>query len=371
MGVTVDLPRRWCERLGLEHIVDLPAGTILQTIDRLRSVAPPLQDLAAPDPENPHSVRLFLNHRLLRRPADFHQTIGSGDRLLVALPPHAAGPLPPGALTPEEKARYARHIALPEVGEEGQRRLKDSSVAIVGVGGLGSPLAIYLAAAGMGRLGLIDPDTVDPADLHRQVLYGTADLGRPKIEAARERLRDLNPDLEIVGHGEDLSPRNAIEILREYDVVCDATDNFPSRYLINDACVLLGRPNVFGSVFRFEGQVTVFGRHPGPCYRCLFPEPPPPGMVPTCVEGGVLGILPGVIGLLQATEAVKLLVGLPRILIDRLVVYDAIKMRFRDLRVQRDPTCPACGDNPAISSLSEHEGAYTASPSAPRAAPKV
>lgn len=367
MGIRIDLPRRWSALLDLESAPELPEGTVREVIESFRSAVPPARMLIpeAIGPSRP--VRYLLNGRLLRSAADLDRRVGSGDRLTVVPPPHGSPPASQaGDLTPEESLRYARHLVLPEVGEEGQRRLKDSAVAIVGAGGLGSPLAIYLAAVGVGRLGLIDADRVEPADLHRQVLYGTDDLGRPKVDAARQRLHDLNPCVEVIGHAEAFTPRNAIEILRDYDLVCDATDNFPTRYLINDACVLTGRPNVFGSVFRFEGQLTIFCHPPGPCYRCLFPEPPPPGMVPTCVEGGVLGIVPGVIGLLQATEVVKMLVGLPHLLTDRFVVYDAIEMRFRDLPVRRDPTCPACGDSPAISSLIDHEPYYSSRPLAPR-----
>ncbi|MBM3288063.1 MAG: molybdopterin-synthase adenylyltransferase MoeB [Candidatus Eisenbacteria bacterium] len=270
----------------------------------------------------------------------------------------------PPKLTADETLRYARHLSLPDVGREGQRRLKGSSVLVIGLGGLGSPLALYLAGAGVGQIGMVDFDTVDPSDLHRQILHGTADLGRTKIDSAIERIRDLNPYIRTEGHATRLTPANALEIFRDYDVVVDATDNFPTRYLINDTCVLLGRPNVYGSVFQFEGQVAIFGLPGGPCYRCIYPEPPPPGMIRTCVEGGVLGILPGVIGLLQATEVIKLLLGLPGLLTGRLVVYDALRMHFRSIAVQADPTCPCCGERPRIDSLIDYEG-FCARPSSP------
>jgi adenylyltransferase/sulfurtransferase len=264
-----------------------------------------------------------------------------------------------GAALPElsaaERIRYSRHLLLPEVGEEGQRRLKASSVLVVGAGGLGSPLAIYLAAAGVGRLGLVDFDRVDESNLQRQVLYGTSDLGRPKLEAARTRLADLNPALRIDLHPVRLESANAMEILAPYDVVVDGTDNFPTRYLVNDACALLGKPNVHGSIFRFDGQVSVFHAAKGPCYRCLYPDPPPPGLVPSCAEGGVLGVLPGVIGVLQAIECVKLLLGHGEPLIGRLLLFDALGMRFRELTLRKDPACPLCGERPTVTRLIDYE----------------
>lgn len=259
--------------------------------------------------------------------------------------------LPP--LSPEEARRYARHLVLPEVGEEGQRRLKDARVLLVGAGGLGSPAALYLAAAGAGTLGVVDFDAVDASNLQRQILHGTKDLGRPKVESARDRLRDLNPHVEVVGIEARLGAANGLELLRDWDVVVDGTDNFATRYLVNDACVLLGKPNVHASVFRFEGQASVFGAPGGPCYRCLHPEPPPPGAVPSCAEGGVLGVLPGLLGLVQATETVKLVTGIGEPLAGRLLVVDALAMEFRTLSLRRDPRCPACGTR-EIRTLAEH-----------------
>lgn len=255
--------------------------------------------------------------------------------------------------TREELQRYARQIILPGMGEEGQARLKGGSVALVGAGGLGSPAALYLAAAGVGRIGLIEFDTVDASNLHRQVLYGTADVGRPKTEAAQERLRSANPHIEITVHPERLAAANALEILRPYDVVADGSDNFATRYLVNDACVLLRKPNVYGSVFRFEGQASVFDARVGPCYRCLFPVPPPPDSIPSCAEGGVLGVLPGLIGLIQATEVLKILLETGETLIGRLVLYDALQMSFRELRLAKSPDCPACGKNPVLVALED------------------
>jgi molybdopterin/thiamine biosynthesis adenylyltransferase/rhodanese-related sulfurtransferase len=238
-------------------------------------------------------------------------------------------------LTPSERIRYARHLILPEVGEAGQERLKASSALIVGAGGLGSPVGLYLAAAGVGRIGIVDFDDVDGSNLHRQVLYGASDVGHPKLEAARRRLQDLNPEIAIETHAAALTSENALDILINYDVVIDGTDNFPTRYLVNDACVLLGKANVYGSIFRFEGQASVFSAQDGPCYRCLYPEPPPPHLVPSCAEGGVLGVLPGVIGTIQATEAIKLLTGIGETLVGRLLLFDALKMTFRTLRLRQ------------------------------------
>jgi len=246
-------------------------------------------------------------------------------------------------LSTEELQRYSRHLLLPEVGLEGQRRLKAGRVLLVGAGGLGSPLGLYLAAAGVGHLGLVDFDVVDVTNLQRQVMHGTRDIGRPKLESARDRLLDINPHTDIETYETRLTADNALEIVREYDVVADGTDNFPTRYLVNDACVLTGRPNVYGSIFRFEGQASVFATPDGPCYRCLFREPPPPGLVPSCAEGGVLGVLPGLIGTIQATETLKILLGIGTTLAGRLLLVDALRMQFRTLKLQRDPDCPACG----------------------------
>jgi adenylyltransferase/sulfurtransferase len=258
-------------------------------------------------------------------------------------------------LTPGEYQRYSRHLSLPEVGVEGQRRLKAARVLCIGAGGLGSPAALYLAAAGVGTIGLVDFDAVDVTNLQRQILYGTADVGRPKLEAAAERLTGLNPGVRIEPHAVAFSAANARELIAAYDVVLDGTDNFPARYLVNDACVLVGRPNAYGSIFRFEGQASVFAAPGGPCYRCLHPEPPPPGLVPNCAEGGVLGVLPGIIGTVQATEALKLILGVGEPLIGRFLVFDALRMRFRELTLRKDPDCPVCGPAPRIRELRELE----------------
>ncbi|MBV9773669.1 MAG: molybdopterin-synthase adenylyltransferase MoeB [Gemmatimonadetes bacterium] len=258
-------------------------------------------------------------------------------------------------LSPGETLRYARHLILPEVGPAGQRKLKSSRVLLVGAGGLGSPLALYLAAAGVGTLGIVDFDVVDTTNLQRQVLHGTSDVGRAKLDSARDRIGEVNPHVRVEPHPVRLSSDNALDLLCEYDVVVDGTDNFPTRYLVNDACVLLGKPNVYGSILRWEGQASVFWAERGPCYRCLFREPPPPGMVPSCAEGGVLGVLPGMIGTIQATETVKLLLGVGEPMVGRLLLLDALRMRFRELKLRKDPECPVCGEHPTIRELIDYD----------------
>jgi molybdopterin/thiamine biosynthesis adenylyltransferase/rhodanese-related sulfurtransferase/molybdopterin converting factor small subunit len=258
-------------------------------------------------------------------------------------------------LTREEVQRYSRHLIMPEVGVEGQRKLKAARVLCIGAGGLGAPASMYLAAAGVGTLGLVDFDVVDSSNLQRQIIYGTPDVGRRKLEAARERIAAMNAGVNVVLHETTLTSKNALDVLKDYDVVLDGTDNFQTRYLVNDACVLLGKPNAYGSIFRFDGQASVFAMKGGPCYRCLYPEPPPPGLVPSCAEGGVLGVLPGVIGVIQATEAIKLILGTGQPLVGRLLLYDALQMRFRELRLRRDPECPICGDHPTITALIDYD----------------
>jgi adenylyltransferase/sulfurtransferase len=267
----------------------------------------------------------------------------------------AAPPAPPATLSKDEILRYSRHLIMPEVGMEGQLKLKAAKVALIGTGGLGAPLGMYLAAAGIGRIGLVDFDVVDFTNLQRQVIHGTKDVGKKKLDSAAETMLDINPYVQIDRHEVALTSENALEILKDYDIVVDGTDNFPTRYLVNDACVLLKKPNVYGSIFRFEGQATIFAYPGGPCYRCLYPEPPPPGLVPSCAEGGVLGILPGTVGLIQATETVKLILGIGEPLIGRLVLYDALAMRFRELKLRRNPECPVCGDHPTITKLIDYQ----------------
>ena len=306
-----------------------------------------------------HFVNIYVNDEDIRylqkeqTPLDGTATIsiipsvagGSGAAVAAELP----------TLDQEEVARYSRHLILPEVGMEGQRKLKAASVLCVGAGGLGSPVLLYLAAAGIGRIGIVDFDVVDLSNLQRQVLHGTADIGRKKLESARDSVKAINPHVQVDLHETALSSQNALELFKPYDIIIDGTDNFPTRYLVNDACVLLGKPNAYGSIFRFEGQASVFATKDGPCYRCLYPEPPPPGLVPSCAEGGVLGVLPGIIGVIQATEAIKVILGTGEPLIGRFLIYDALKMKFRELKLRRDPECPVCGDHPTVKALIDYE----------------
>jgi adenylyltransferase/sulfurtransferase len=304
-------------------------------------------------------VNIYINDENIRHldreatrvaPGDTISIIPSvaGGSVLVETQPATEG------LSNQEILRYSRHLIIPEVGMEGQIKLKQAKVLLIGAGGLGAPLGLYLTAVGVGRIGLVDFDVVDLTNLQRQVIHGTSDVGRKKLDSATEAMTDINPGVRIDRFDTALSSENALEILRDYDVIVDGTDNFPTRYLVNDACVLLGKPNVYGSIFRFEGQATVFAYQGGPCYRCLYPEPPPPGLVPSCAEGGVLGILPGLIGLVQATETVKLILGIGQPLAGRLLLYDALAMRFRELIVRRDPECPICGDHPSIRELVDY-----------------
>jgi adenylyltransferase/sulfurtransferase len=258
-------------------------------------------------------------------------------------------------LSKDEILRYSRHLIMPEVGMEGQLKLKKANVLCIGAGGLGSPLALYLAAAGVGRLGIVDFDVVDFTNLQRQVIHGTADVGRSKLVSAQETIAEINPNVEVVGYPTRLTSDNALDLFEGYDIIVDGTNNFPTRYLVNDACVLLGKPNVYGSIFRFEGQVSVFYAQEGPCYRCLYAEPPPPGLVPSCAEGGVLGVLPGIVGCIQAMEAIKLIIGQGQPLIGRLLVFDALSIRFRELKLRKDPECPVCGTHPTITRLIDYE----------------
>ncbi|HET9265301.1 MAG TPA: molybdopterin-synthase adenylyltransferase MoeB [Vicinamibacterales bacterium] len=305
-------------------------------------------------------VNLYVNDEDIRHLAGEGTAVSDSDT--VSIVPSVAGgsgladsvaDLP--QLTQDDVARYSRHLIMPEVGVEGQRRLKAARVLCVGAGGLGSPASLYLAAAGVGTLGLVDFDVVDTSNLQRQILYGTSDVGRPKLLAARERLSGLNPGIEVVTHEGPLTSANALQILRDYDIVVDGADNFPARYLVNDACVLLGKPNVYGSIFRFDGQASVFATADGPCYRCLYPEPPPPGLVPSCAEGGVLGILPGIIGTIQAAEAIKLIIGAGESLAGRLMLFDVLDMSIRMMKLKRDPDCAVCGQRPTIRQLIDYD----------------
>ena len=272
-------------------------------------------------------------------------------------------------LTRDELVRYSRHLMLPDIGLDGQRRLKAARVLCIGAGGLGSPAMMYLAAAGVGTIGLVDEDAVDLSNLQRQIVHGTSDVGRPKLASAADRLRDINPHVRLESHEVMFAAGNALELVTSYDVIVDGTDNFPTRYLVNDACVLAGRPNAYGSISRFEGQASVFAMPDGPCYRCLHPEPPPPGLIPSCAEGGVLGVLPGIIGTIQATEAVKLILGIGEPLVGRFLLYDALRMQFRVIRLPKDPDCPVCGSHPTILELRAYDDASRCAPAQPQRTP--
>jgi adenylyltransferase/sulfurtransferase len=303
-------------------------------------------------------VNVYVNDEDIRYLSKEQTPVGEKDS--VSIVPSVAGGssavAPPAAdLTNDEVRRYSRHLIMPEVGVEGQRKLKKARVLCIGAGGLGSPASLYLAAAGVGTLGLVDFDTVDFSNLQRQILFNTDDVGRPKLRAASDRLTGLNPNVRVVRHEFALNSSNALELFRDYDIIVDGADNFPTRYLVNDACVLTGKPNVYGSIFRFDGQVSVFATTNGPCYRCLYPEPPPPGLVPSCAEGGVLGVLPGVVGTIQATEAIKLILGVGDPLIGRLLLFDALQMKFRTLKLQKDADCPVCGSHPTVTKLIDYE----------------
>jgi molybdopterin/thiamine biosynthesis adenylyltransferase/rhodanese-related sulfurtransferase/molybdopterin converting factor small subunit len=304
-------------------------------------------------------VNIYINDEDIRYLQHEQTPVQSGDTISII--PSVAGGAPTATettlpqLTNDEIKRYSRHLIMPEVGVDGQRKLKAASILCIGAGGLGSPVAMYLAAAGVGRLGIVDFDVVDFSNLQRQILHGTPDVGRSKLASAKDRLEALNPNVQVDTYETALSSENALKLFEPYDVIVDGTDNFPTRYLVNDACVLLGKPNAYGSIFRFEGQASVFGAKDGPCYRCLYPEPPPPGLVPSCAEGGVLGVLPGIIGVIQATEAIKLVLGVGEPLIGRFLIFDALKMKFRELKLRKDPDCPVCGTHPTVTHLIDYE----------------
>jgi molybdopterin/thiamine biosynthesis adenylyltransferase/rhodanese-related sulfurtransferase/molybdopterin converting factor small subunit len=353
---------------GQQDAVEAEGGTVGEVLSSLTtSYAELRRHLYADDGKLRHFVNVYVNDddiRYLERDAT---KLKPGD--VISIVPSVAGGAPgPAAVTPSERTRetnpdlthdeiqrYSRHLILPEVGMDGQRRLKAGRVLCIGAGGLGSPAALYLAAAGVGTIGVVDFDAVDASNLQRQILHGTPDVGRSKLQSARDRLTALNPEVHVETFETRLTSANALELFRDYDVILDGTDNFATRYLVNDACVLLRKPNAYGSIFRFEGQASVFATVGGPCYRCLYPEPPPPGLVPSCAEGGVLGVLPGVVGTIQATEAIKLILGAGTTLVGRLLLYDAWTMRFRELKLRRDPSCPVCGDHPTIKQLIDYE----------------
>ena len=343
---------------GKQDVVQAEGKTVGELLENLTSQYTDLRHhLYKEDGKLRSFVNVYLNDDDIRYLQREDTPVADGDTISIV--PSVAGGLdvePEAAtLTNLEVARYSRHLIMPEVGMRGQLKLKEASVLCIGAGGLGSPVALYLAAAGVGRIGIVDFDVVDYSNLQRQVIHGTPDVGRPKLDSARDRLNAINPEVTVETHDAALSSDNALGLLTGYDIIVDGTDNFPTRYLVNDACVLLGKPNVYGSIFRFEGQASVFATKDGPCYRCLYPEPPPPGLVPSCAEGGVLGILPGVVGTIQATEAVKLIIGVGEPLINRFMIYDALRMRFRELKLRKDPECPVCGENPTVTELIDYE----------------
>ena len=362
---------------GGSDAVEVTAGTVGEALKQLTAQHPNIaNNLFNAQGKLRSFVNVYVNDEDIRY-LDKDGTTLEGDETISIVPSIAGGATAVAepvaatgaALSNEEIARYSRHLILPEVGMQGQLKLKQAKVALIGAGGLGAPLGLYLAAAGVGRIGMVDFDVVDTSNLQRQVIHGTADIGRKKLDSAADRMRDINPNVTVDKFDVGLTSENALEILRDYDVVVDGTDNFPTRYLVNDACVLLKKANVYGSIFRFEGQATVFAYEDGPCYRCLYPEPPPPGLVPSCAEGGVLGILPGLIGVVQATETVKILLGVGETLKNRLLLYDALGMRFRELRLRRDADCPMCGDHPTITKLIDYQEFCGVKPMATEAAP--
>src|SRR5437588_1086385 len=377
MPVTIAIPTPLRQFAGGQSEIEVNASTAGEALDQLTSTHAELRRHLFNDQNALRNfVNVYVNDEDIRHVSGPATPVKEGDTILIvpsiaggsavldkeagkdagaqqAKMPGRNGELP--MLSNEEVARYSRHLIMPEVGMTGQRKLKAASVLMIGTGGLGAPLGMYLAAAGVGRMGLVDFDVVEASNLQRQIIHGTKDVGRPKIASARDRIQDINPHVEIETHETRLTSDNALRLFVNYDVIVDGTDNFPTRYLVNDACVLTGKPNVYGSIFRFEGQASVFWAERGPCYRCLYPEPPPPGLVPSCAEGGVLGVLPGIIGAIQANEAIKIILGAPDIMVNRLLLFDAWRMRFRELKLRKNPDCPVCGLNPTIKELIDYE----------------
>ncbi len=363
MAVTVFIPTALRQFAGDKAEIAVDANTVGEVLEKVTGEHAELRrHLYNEQGALRNFVNVYVNDDDIRHGQRLATPVKDGDTISI-VPAIAGGAateteasassLP--TLTNEEIARYSRHLIMSEVGVEGQRRLKAARVLMIGTGGLGAPTGMYLAAAGVGTLGVVDFDVVDASNLQRQIVHGTKDVGRPKIESARDRLNDINPNVKIEAYETRLTSENALELFREYDMIVDGTDNFPTRYLVNDACVLTGKPNVYGSIFRFEGQASVFWAARGACYRCLYPEPPPPGLVPSCAEGGVLGVLPGIVGAIQANEAIKLILGGGEPLINRLLLFDAWKMRFRELKLRKDPECPVCGERPTIRELIDYE----------------
>jgi molybdopterin/thiamine biosynthesis adenylyltransferase/rhodanese-related sulfurtransferase/molybdopterin converting factor small subunit len=359
MSVTVSIPTPLRSFTAGQDTVELAGDTVGQVLDRLLAAHTGLKrHLLQDDGRLRTFVNVYLNETDIRQLSSTSTPVRPGD-VLTIVPSIAGGDptvdTPTTSLSHAEVLRYSRHLLLPEVGLAGQRKLKAARVLTIGAGGLGSPLSLYLAAAGVGTIGIVDFDVVELTNLQRQIVHGTPNLGRSKLESAEARLTDVNPNVQIEKHEARLTSHNALEILREYDIVVDGSDNFPTRYLVNDACVLLDKPNVYGSIFRFEGQASVFYAAEGPCYRCLYSEPPPPGLVPSCAEGGVLGVLPGIIGSIQALETIKWIIGAGDSLIGRLLLFDALKLRFRELQLKKDAACPLCGEHPTIRELIDYE----------------
>ncbi len=360
MSVTIIIPTPLRQYAGNNDTFQVEAGTVGEALTKLTGDHPDLRKhLYNEDGALRSFVNIYVNDEDIRYAQNDKTPVKEGDSISI-VPSIAGGvetseDLQKVELSNEEIRRYSRHLIMPEVGMEGQRKLKAGSVLMIGAGGLGSPLGLYLSAAGVGRIGIVDFDTIDESNLQRQVLYSTDQVGNSKLAMAKERLQGLNPYVQIDPYEEHLSSENALDIFKEYDVIVDGTDNFPTRYLVNDASVLTGKPNVYGSIFRFEGQASVFGLDDGPCYRCLYPEPPPPGLVPSCAEGGVFGVLPGIVGSIQANEVIKLLTGIGEPLKGRLLLFDALKMSFRTLKLRRNPECPVCGDNPTQKELIDYE----------------
>jgi adenylyltransferase/sulfurtransferase len=380
MAVTIAVPTPLRQFAGGTSELDVAAKTAGEALDRLTATFPELRrHLFTEQNVLRNFVNVYVGDEDIRHLDGVNTAVKDGDTIMIvpaiaggaASASMAAGPVEADlpTLSNAEISRYSRHLILGEVGMEGQRKLKASRVLMIGTGGLGSPLGLYLAAAGVGHLGLVDFDVVDESNLQRQVLHGTTDVGRLKTESARDRLREINPHVDIETYETHLTSENALGIVGDYDIVVDGTDNFPTRYLVNDACALLGKPNVYGSIFRFEGQASVFWAAKGACYRCLYPEPPPPGLVPSCAEGGVLGVLPGIVGSIQANETIKLILGAEGILLNRLLLFDAWKMKFRELKLRKNPNCPMCGLNPTIKELIDYEEFCGLRPRAAAAAP--
>jgi adenylyltransferase/sulfurtransferase len=354
MPVNVLIPIALRAYAGNQDALQVEGTSVKDVLDNFFKDFPDLQKhLLSPEGQIRNFVNIYLNDDDIRYLQKEKTAVNDGDTLSIV--PSIAGGNSRVDLTHEEIKRYSRHLIMPEVQMRGQKKLKSASILLVGAGGLGSPAALYLAAAGVGRLGIVDFDVVDISNLQRQIIHGTSKVGKKKIASAKDRIQDLNPNIEVQTYEQPLTSENALEIIENYDIVVDGTDNFPTRYLVNDACVLLNKLNVYGSIFRFEGQASVFAANNGPCYRCLYPEPPPPGLVPSCAEGGVLGILPGTIGAIQATEAIKLILEQGDPLIGRLLLFDALKMSFRELKLRRNADCPVCGENPKIKKLIDYQ----------------